>query len=136
MHVYVLNQHGQPLMHCHPAKARRLLQSGKGKVESRLREKGQVEALLPASRWKAGLARFDLHKIVNPNVAGSDYQEGALKGHDNARAYTPWPSLNDLAGTLLHAAVNARGHPLHHFEPSASLNANRPNPTATPVYPA
>ncbi|MFG6353375.1 MAG: HNH endonuclease, partial [Oscillospiraceae bacterium] len=35
MQVYVLNKHGQPLMPCSPAKARRLLEAGKAKVIKR-----------------------------------------------------------------------------------------------------
>lgn len=35
MQVYVINKHGQPLMPCSPAKARRLLEAGKAKVKKR-----------------------------------------------------------------------------------------------------
>ena len=35
MQVYVLNKHGQPLMPCSPAKARRLLEADKAKVIKR-----------------------------------------------------------------------------------------------------
>jgi 5-methylcytosine-specific restriction endonuclease McrA len=35
MFVYVLNQHGEPLMPCNPAKARKLLKAGKAKVKRR-----------------------------------------------------------------------------------------------------
>ena len=35
MQIYVLNKHGQPLMPCSPAKARRLLEAGKAKVIKR-----------------------------------------------------------------------------------------------------
>ncbi len=57
------------------------------KVESHLREKRQVEALLPISRWKVETASFDLHKLTNPDVAGAGYQEGAQKGFYNVKAY-------------------------------------------------
>ncbi|MCB9638886.1 MAG: HNH endonuclease [Myxococcales bacterium] len=65
----------------------RLAPSLTSKVESHLREKRQVEALLPISRWKVETASFDLHKLTNPDVEGAGYQEGAQKGFYNVKAY-------------------------------------------------
>src|SRR5262249_35065859 len=46
-----------------------------------------VESILPVSRWKVELASFDIHKIINPDVEGVGYQDGAQKGYYNVKAY-------------------------------------------------
>lgn len=65
----------------------RLAPSIRSKVESHLREKKQIEALLPITHWKVETASFDIHKISNPDVAGTDYQQGAQKDFYNVKAY-------------------------------------------------
>ncbi|MCB9641376.1 MAG: HNH endonuclease [Myxococcales bacterium] len=65
----------------------RLAPSVRSKVESHLREKRQVEALLPITWWKVETASFDTHKLTNPDVEGAGYQEGAQKGFYNVKAY-------------------------------------------------
>ena len=68
-------------------KSNRLPPSIKSKVDSHLREKKQVEALLPVSQWNVETASFDIHKITNPSVSGKDYQNGDLKGFYNIKAF-------------------------------------------------
>lgn len=65
----------------------RLAPSIKSKLFSHYREKRFVEALLPVTKWKVELASFDIHKIKNPEVSGTGYQEGDLKGFYNVKAY-------------------------------------------------
>ena len=65
----------------------RLAPSITSKVESHLREKRQVEALLPVTSWKVETASFDTHKLTNPDVSSVGYQEGAQKGFYNVKAY-------------------------------------------------
>jgi len=65
----------------------RLAPSLLSKIASHLREKKQVEALLPVSNWKVETASFDIHKITNPDVQGHAYQEGHQKGYYNVKAY-------------------------------------------------
>jgi len=65
----------------------RLAPSIRSKLESHLREKKQVEEILPVSEWKVETASFDIHKIVNPNVSGVGYQQGNQKGFYNVKAY-------------------------------------------------
>jgi 5-methylcytosine-specific restriction endonuclease McrA len=65
----------------------RLAPSIKSKVDSHLREKKQVEKLLPVTRWKVETAAFDIHKVVNPDVQGADYQKGDQKDFYNTKAY-------------------------------------------------
>ena len=68
-------------------KTGRLAPSIRSKVESHLREKKQVAALLPVTQWKVEAASFDIHKITNPDVQGVDYQKGNQKNYYNVKAY-------------------------------------------------
>lgn len=65
----------------------RLAPSIKSKVDSHLRERNFVNSILPVTRWKVELAAFDIHKITNPDVAGTGYQDGNQKGFYNTKAY-------------------------------------------------
>lgn len=64
----------------------RIAPSIKSKVESHLRERNFVESILPVTRWKVELAAFDIHRITNPEVTGTDYQDGSQKGFYNVKA--------------------------------------------------
>ena len=59
----------------------------KSKVESHLREKKFVESILPVTKWIVELASFDIHKISNPDVEGTGYQNGDQKGFYNTKAF-------------------------------------------------
>lgn len=65
----------------------RLAPSVRSKLESHLREKKQVEQVLPISQWKVETASFDIHKITNPEVHGVRYQQGAQKDFYNVKAF-------------------------------------------------
>jgi 5-methylcytosine-specific restriction endonuclease McrA len=65
----------------------RLAPSIKSKINSHLREKKFVESILPVSNWKVETASFDIHKISNPTVKSSGYQNGPQKDFYNAKAY-------------------------------------------------
>lgn len=57
------------------------------KLDSHLKEKKFVGTILPINSWKVELAKFDIHKIVNPEVKGKEYQNGALKDFYNVKSY-------------------------------------------------
>ena len=65
----------------------RLAPSIRSKLDSHLREKKQVEAILPISHWKVETASFDIHKITNPEVTRDGYQQGDQKDFYNVKAY-------------------------------------------------
>src|ERR1035437_5700560 len=65
----------------------RLAPSIRSKIDSHLREKNFVESILPVSKWIVETAKFDIHKISNPEVEGKDYQNGNQKGFYNTKAY-------------------------------------------------
>ena len=68
----------------------RLAPSLKSKLDSHLREKKFVEAILPITSWKVETASFDIHKITNQTVQGMGYQSGAQKDFYNVKAYVLW----------------------------------------------
>jgi len=68
-------------------KTGRLAPSIRSKIDSHLREKKFVESVLPITRWIVETAKFDIHKITNTDVKGTDYQEGDQKGFYNVKAY-------------------------------------------------
>lgn len=65
----------------------RIAPSVQSKIDSHIREVRFVESILPVSRWNFELAAFDIHKITNPDVSGTGYQEGALKDYYNVKQY-------------------------------------------------
>lgn len=46
-----------------------------------------VESILPITEWAEEINKFDIHKMVNPDVEGKGYQEGPLKGKKDYREY-------------------------------------------------
>lgn len=65
----------------------RIVPSLKSKIESHLREKKQVEQLLPITEWRVETASFDIHKITNPNIYEIGYKNGPQKNYYNLKAY-------------------------------------------------
>jgi hypothetical protein len=68
-------------------KLNRLPPSIRSKIESHLRERRFIESILPVSKWIVETASFDIHKIINPDVTGTGYQNGSLKGFYNVKSY-------------------------------------------------
>jgi RRXRR protein/HNH endonuclease len=68
-------------------KKNRIAPSIRSKIESHLRERRFVESILPVTKWIVETASFDIHRIKNPNVSGTGYQEGEQKGFYNTKAY-------------------------------------------------
>jgi len=68
----------------------RLPPSVKHKLESHLREKKNIESILPVSSWRVETASFDIHKISDPSISKKHttaYQQGAKKDFYNTKAY-------------------------------------------------
>ena len=55
------------------------------KITSHQREVAAVNSILPVSEWIFELAAFDIHKITNPEVTGTGYQQGALMQFYNVK---------------------------------------------------
>ena len=57
------------------------------KLESHLKLVDRVGSILPVSSVTVEVAAFDIQKIKNPDISGTDYQNGEQKGHYNIREY-------------------------------------------------
>lgn len=60
------------------------------KVDAHVRLVNFVAKILPVAKVIVEIAPFDTHKIVNPDVEGSKYQEGPQKGFWDIREYCLW----------------------------------------------
>ena len=65
----------------------RLAPTIRSKLESHLRERDQVEEMLPISKWKVETAQFDISKISNPQIKKWEYAEGPQKDFYNVKTY-------------------------------------------------
>ena len=59
----------------------------RSKTQAHIREINYVKSILPITRDIIETASFDIHKIVNPNVAGEGYQEGRQKDFYNVKQF-------------------------------------------------
>ena len=46
-----------------------------------------LSKILPVSKVRIEIAKFDIQKLQNPDISGKEYQEGQMAGYDNVRAY-------------------------------------------------
>ena len=103
----------------------KIVPSIKSKIDSHLRERKLVESILPVSEWKVELASFDIHKIINPEVEGKEYQEGNQKGFYNVKAYV----LHRDNYTCQHCKGKSKDKKLHvhHIKFGSKRGTNIPN---------
>ncbi len=59
----------------------------KSKAESTIKIVSQLAEILPISKVKVEIAKFDTQKLQNPDIKGKEYQKGVTEGYDNVRAY-------------------------------------------------
>lgn len=64
-----------------------LAPSIKQKIQSHLTVVDKVNKILPVSKTTVEVASFDIQKIKNPDVKGTDYQQGEQLGFWNIREY-------------------------------------------------
>ena len=64
-----------------------LAPSVKGRLDSHIRLVNKISKLLPITKIIVETAKFDIQKINNPEISGSDYQNGVQKDFENVRAY-------------------------------------------------
>ena len=64
-----------------------LAPSIQNKIASHLSVIAKVHQLLPVTRIIVEVASFDIQKIKNPEITGTDYQQGELLGFWNVREY-------------------------------------------------
>jgi hypothetical protein len=59
----------------------------RAKVNETLKVVALVGNMLPIAHWTFEIGNFDPHKLHNPDVAGTDYQQGVQYGFANVREY-------------------------------------------------
>lgn len=64
--------------------------SVKHKADAHFRAVQFVYKLLPISKIRVELGKFDVQKIKNPSIEGEQYQQGTLAGWENLKAYAKW----------------------------------------------
>ena len=98
------------------------------KIQCHLQAVADVYQLLPVRNIIVEVASFDIQKIKNPDIAGTDYQEGEQLGFWNVREYVLWRdghSCQHCYGKSKDPALN-----VHHLE-SRKTGGNAPNDLIT-----
>ena len=93
------------------------------KIQTHLRVISDVHKLLPISKIIVEVASFDVQKIKNPDIAGSEYQQGEQLGFWNVREYVLFRD-----GHKCHGKTGCKNNILnvHHIE-SRKTGGNAPN---------
>lgn len=60
------------------------------KADAHFRAVQFVYKLLPISKIRVELGKFDVQKIQNPSIEGEQYRQGTLAGWENLKAYAKW----------------------------------------------
>ena len=59
----------------------------KSKADSTIKIVRQLSNILPITKVRVEIAKFDTQKLQNPDIKGEEYQRGVMEGYDNVRAY-------------------------------------------------
>ena len=83
-----------------------------------------VSRLLPVTKIIVEVAAFDIQKINNPDIEGTDYQNGVQKGYENVKAYV---RERDRC-TCQHCRGKSKDRRLevHHLQRRADGGSNKP----------
>jgi hypothetical protein len=100
-----------------------LAPSVENKIETHLRVIKQLHRVLPISKIIVEVASFDIQKFKNPEISGSEYQEGEQLSFWNAREYVLFRD-----GHKCHGRSGCKNKILnvHHIE-SRKTGGNSPN---------
>tara|TARA_Y100000310_G_C20695061_1_gene825077 strand:+ start:854 stop:2101 length:1248 start_codon:yes stop_codon:yes gene_type:complete len=66
---------------------RQLPPSLQSKMDSTVKIVMQLSKILPISKVRVEIAKFDTQKLQNPDIEGKEYQKGVTEGYDNIRSY-------------------------------------------------
>ena len=66
---------------------RQLPPSLKSKAEATISIVKRLSDILPISKVRIEIAKFDTQKLQNPSIEGKQYQQGQMEGYNNFRAY-------------------------------------------------
>ena len=83
-----------------------------------------VSRLLPVTKIIVEVAAFDIQKINNPDIEGTDYQNGAQKGFENVKAYVR--ERDNCTCQHCRGKSKDRRLEVHHLQRRADGGSNRP----------
>lgn len=101
-----------------------LAPSVRQKVDSHLTVIAKVHKILPISQIRIEVASFDIQKIKNPDISGTDYQQGEQMGFWNIREYVLWRDNHECQ--YCHGKSKDPILNVHHIE-SRKTGGNAPN---------
>jgi hypothetical protein len=92
------------------------------KVDAHIRLVNLIAKILPVTKVVVEVAPFDIHKIVNPEVSGKEYQEGPQKDFRDVREYCLWRAgyKSELSGKKGVLEV-------HHIVPKSQGGTDNPS---------
>jgi hypothetical protein len=70
-----------------PLEYYRIAPSVKHKIETHIKIMDEIESILPIKKWTIEKTKFDTQKAKNPNIKGTEYQQGEMFGFTNIREY-------------------------------------------------
>ena len=98
------------------------------KVEGHLRIVERLHKILPVTKVVVEVAQFDAQKIKNPDIGGTDYQQGDQMGFWNVREYVL--ARDGHACQICHGKSKDKILNVHHIE-SRKTGGNAPNNLVT-----
>jgi hypothetical protein len=57
------------------------------KIDTQINLINTVKTLIPIKKVTVEIGKFDIQKIMNPDISGKGYQQGSLFGYNNMRAF-------------------------------------------------
>ena len=104
----------------------------KHKADSHIRMIMFVCKILPISKVRVELGKFDTQKIQNPEIHNEQYQQGALAGWENLKAFAKWRDGNKcrVCGKSLRTDSSVRLE-VHHIRRRADGGSNTPDNVVT-----
>lgn len=85
---------------------------------------GKLKKILPISEIVIEAAKFDIQKILNPEISGKEYQQGSLYGYQNMRSYL----MAREKGKCQLCGKTFEGQPshIHHSQQRSESGSNNP----------
>lgn len=68
-------------------KGRKFAPSVQHKIDSHVGLIEKISKYIPISKVCVEIGKFDVQKIMNPEISGTEYQQGSLYGYENVKSY-------------------------------------------------
>ena len=96
------------------------------KAEHIIAKINDIIAYFPDYTLKVEINKFDMQKLINPEISGADYQQGSLYGYENAKQFllAREKGVCQLCGK---GYKENDGWHIHHIIPRADGGTNKPD---------